>query len=108
MRLRIEYFDQNDNFERLLPRACTVERTIPALDSSLTWYLLKLDASLRYEDTVIDRFMVASRWWGNSVGGPKPTSVHILIVPEGTEVGNSFSTAQFGHVAWGLAHAIGE
>jgi len=107
MRLRIEYGDHNTEFEKLLPRLGTVERTVPAADSKLTWHLLKLDEPIQYNGATIDRFMVAARWKGTSVGDAEPTSVFILVVPANAEVGHNFSTGQFDHVAWGMAHALG-
>ncbi|MDX9750134.1 MAG: hypothetical protein RBT71_03550 [Flavobacteriales bacterium] len=64
MRLRIDYFDQNSRFERLLPRTGVVERIVPAKDSKLTWYLIRLEAPLQYEGSVIDRSIIASKWQG--------------------------------------------
>ena len=106
MRLRIDYFDQNDTFGKLLPRSGIVERTVPASDSKLTWYLIRLDEALQYRGTAVDRFIIASRWQGQSVGESEPTSVFILVVPSGLEVGPSFSTTEYLHVAWGMAHSI--
>ena len=107
MRLRIAYFDQNSRFERLLPRAGVVERIVPCKDSKLTWYLLRLEAPLQYEGSVIDRFIIASRWQGHPVGMEEPTSVFILVVSAGSEVGDTFCISEFGHVAWGMAEVIG-
>jgi len=106
MRLRIDYFDQNDKFEKLLPRSGTVERTIPANDSALTWYLLKLDEPLDCEGSAINRLYIASRWRYQSVGDFEPTSVFVLLVPAGTIVGQSFSTSQYAQVVWGMANTL--
>lgn len=106
MRLRIDYFDQNSAFEKLLPRSGTVERTVPATDSPLSWYLFHLDDALRYEGVTIDRFFIASRWQDNTVGTPDPTSVFVLVVPASTEVGERFSVSQYAHVVWGMAHLL--
>jgi hypothetical protein len=106
MRLRIDYYDQNSEFEKLLPKSGTVERIIPATDSALTWYLFRLDEVLQYEDSTIDRFIIASRWQDKPVGVADPTSVFVLSVPLGTEVGQSFSTTQYSHVVWGMANSI--
>ncbi|MBX2978215.1 MAG: hypothetical protein KF905_02880 [Flavobacteriales bacterium] len=106
MRLRIDYFDQNSLFESLLPRAGVVERVVPALDSKLTWYLLRLDAPLTYEGSEIDRFIIAARWQDHPVGREEATSIFILVVSVGSVIGGSFSTSEFAQVAWGMAEVI--
>ncbi len=106
MRLRIDYYDQNAAFEKLLPRSGTVDRTVASTNSLLTWYLVRLDDPVQYEGSLFDRLLIASRWQGRSVGEPEPTSVFILIVPIGTEVGQGFNTSEFAHVLWGIANLL--
>ena len=106
MKLRIEYFDQNESFAALLPREGFVVSTPKCADSQLTWYLVRLDEPLLYEGTEHSHFLVASRWQGQVVGGHAATSVFILLVPSSTLVADGFSHKAFFHVAWGMAHVV--
>lgn len=107
MRLRIEYFDHNEDFAALLPREGRVIASPACADSTLVWLLLRLDRPLVYGGIEYSDFLLASRWPEHAVGGSKATSVFILLVPaQATPVEAGFSHKQFLHVAWGMAHAI--
>jgi hypothetical protein len=104
MRLRIEYADHNESFARCLPREGVVESTPSCSDSAHKWLLLRLDVTLNYEGSLYSHFLLASRWQGRDIGGTEPTSVFVLLVPEGQAVSNGFSYKQYLHVAWGMAY----
>ena len=103
MRLRVEYFDQNESFTHLLPRAGAVAAKLRSADSPHVWYLLKLDEPVSYEGTGYSHFLVASRWARQSIGLLQATSVFILLVPKDSTVEDGFSQKQYMHVAWGMA-----
>lgn len=102
VRLRIEYYDQNEPFGQLLPRTGVVEATPKCADSRHVWHLLRLDEPLWYEGREYSHFLLASRWAGSRIGGPEKTSVFILLVPSGSTVVDGFSHKTFLHVAWGM------
>jgi hypothetical protein len=108
MKLRIEYLDHNERLAALLPREGRVVATPECADSPLAWHLIRLDEPLLYEATEHAHLLVASRWQGQTLGEPAPTSVFILLVPSAVPVGNGFSHRQFLHAAWGMAHVVGE
>lgn len=103
MRLRIEYFDQNEDFSASLPREGTVEGQLQFTDSEGPWFLVNLDEPLLYEGANYSRLLIMSRWDGFAIGGKKPTSVFILLVPQGKVPSPSLSYKEFPHVAWGMA-----
>jgi hypothetical protein len=105
MRLRIEYFDQNEAFAAQLPREGTVVARPTSNDSNHAWCLVHLDTPVVYNDIAHTHILVASRWEGYQVGASEPTSVFILLVPPSTHVPDGFSHHHYPHVAWGLAHA---
>jgi hypothetical protein len=72
MKLRIEYFDHNEDFARHLPREGMVVSTPRCADGALTWYLVRLDSSLSYHGKEYSHFLVASRWPAHPVGGEAP------------------------------------
>jgi hypothetical protein len=107
MKLRIEYFDQNEDFALFLPREGLVVSKPKCTDSALTWYLLRLDAPLHYGGAEHSHFLVASRWQGQPIKEGEPTSVFILLVPStNATVADGFSYKHFVHVAWGMAHVV--
>jgi hypothetical protein len=106
MRVRIEYFDQNEAFSCQLPREGSIVAMPRASDSSLDWCLVQLDAPVVWEGTEHTMVLVASRWKGESIVGAKPTSVFILLVPSRHAVADGFSCKQYAHIAWGMCHLI--
>lgn len=108
MKLRIEYLDHNEHFAALLPREGRVVANPECADSALAWHLIRLDEPLLYKATAHTHFLVASRWQGQAVGEPVPTSVFVLLVPSAVPVENGFSHKHFLHAAWGMAHVVEE
>jgi hypothetical protein len=102
MHLRLEYFDHNDDFARLLPRDGTIERFVSSADGN-AWALFRLDAPVEYEGRSYDYFLLRSRWQGQHVGGAEPTSVFILLVGDERRALDGFEVEDFEHVAWGMA-----
>jgi hypothetical protein len=117
MRLRIEYFDQNESFAPFLPREGRVVAELSSTGGATDWYLLKLDEPFEYQTTRgalpgspwrlvrVSHFLIRSRWQDHRVGGVAPTSVFILIVDEESVPGTStISVEDYEHVAWGMCH----
>ena len=100
MRLRVEYFDQNESLAASLPREGRVERELQFTDSRGPWFLVKLDAPLSYQGSPYSRLLLMSRWDGVPVGGNEPTSAFVLLVPQGVVPSPSHSFKGFPHVAW--------
>jgi len=108
MRLRIEYFDQNESFAAQLPREGVVVAQPRSGDSELSWHLLHLDTPVTYEHAVYTHVLLASRWASHPLGGSEPTSVFILLVPQSQAmVADGFSHKRYLHVAWGMSCAVG-
>jgi len=108
MRLRIEYFDQNESFAKQLPREGLVVAKPKSGDSALPWHLVQLDAPVVYEQTEHTLVLLAARWEGYPIGGTEPASVFILLVPPSiSTVTDGFSHKQFPHIAWGVCHVVG-
>jgi hypothetical protein len=100
LRLRLEYFDQNDAFAEILPRDGAIERTVTAKDDT-AWTLFRLDRPADYEGRTYDYFLLRSRWRGQVIGDGTRTSVFVLLVDDVGKVRNRFSVEDFHHVAWG-------
>ena len=117
MRLRIEYFDQNEAFAQSLPRTGTVRRELRSESGVGPWFLVDLDEPLecqlkvgdpfRFRLARVNAFLIRSRWEGKSVADPEGTSVFILLVGESqhpsTDVVN---TDAYVHVAWGMCRPL--
>jgi len=106
MKMRLEYFDQNEDFRGLLPVIGHSEEMPPAGDSALKWFLLRLEHPIAYEGAEYQRLLIASRWEGYAVGGKEPTSVFVRIVPAEAKIESGFASESFPHVVWGMAYAI--
>ncbi len=108
MRLRIEYFDQNESFAKQLPREGLVVAAPQSCDSPLHWHLVQLDAPVVYEQVEHTLLLLAARWEGYPIGSTEPTSVFILLVPPSSSaVTDGFSHRHFPHIAWGMCHVVG-
>ncbi len=109
MRVRLEYFDHNDQFEKVLPIEGTIVSTPDCGDSLLRWHLMRLDSPVLYRSKSYSNILMASRWQGQDIGEPEPTSVFILLVPPTqSTVSSGFSHKIYEHVAWGMAYSLEE
>lgn len=108
MRISLAYYDQNERFAACLPRAGTVTRRVPLKGWGDDWYLLNLDEPFEYEGRRHDQVLIRSRWEGYRVGGWKPTSVFILLIPNAAALAPPTPRPkEFHHVAWGMARTVG-
>jgi len=114
VRLRIEYYDQNESFAAQLPRWGVVSGTYSDANGVGPWFLVNLDEPLQYQLKVgepfqfralqVDAFLIRSRWQGKEVSDPDGTSVFILLVEAGCHPTNSVIDPEaYVHVAWGNA-----
>ena len=107
MRVRLEYFDQNEAFAAVLPRLGTVVRDLTLSDWGSGWSLISLDQPFEYEGRRRGHVLIRSRWEGHAVGDREPTSVFILLARDGKILdGPAMSSEDFEHVAWGMARAV--
>ncbi len=100
LRLRLEYFDQNEKFAEILPREGTVEETVRAKDGT-AWALFGLDRPVDYAGRTYGYFLLRPRWRDHVIGDGTQTSVFVLLVDDVRKVRNGFSVDYFHHVAWG-------
>jgi hypothetical protein len=105
LRLRLEYYDHNEGFGKLLPRLGTIDRQVTARGGPF-WVLFCLDEPIFYKGSTYGYLLLRSRWQGHEIGGPAPTSVFILLVPQVAEVQAGFRIRKSEHVAWGMVHMI--
>ena len=113
MRLRVEYFDQNEEFARCLPRLGTVSLEFRDSKGAGPWYLFTLEEPFEhqlksgepssYNLVKIDAFLIRSRWDGRDVGDAEGVSVFLLLVEEGQHpIGPTINLDEFVHIAWGM------
>ena len=115
-RVRLDYFDQNEDFAPLLPRSGTISRQLTSRDGADDWFLVNLDDPFEYQIKVgegyqysllkCDKLLVRSRWADYEVGGKEETSVFILLVPDDFLIEKEpIDIDKFHHVAWGMCHS---
>ena len=112
MRLRVEYFDQNESFAAYLPRVGQTTRSFVSDDGASGWFLFELDEpfeyqlkvneAFRFREIVVTHFLLRSRWEGHDVGAIEPTAVFVLLVEEGAlPVKEPIHVEDYVHIAWG-------
>ena len=115
VRVRIEYADQNDGFAACLPATGRLMRPLVAGDDPRPWWVVALDQPLEYQLKVGEPYqfrlirsgelVIGTRERGRAIGGPEPTSVHILLPlrAEATS-GSQLRVPEFYQAAWGVCH----
>lgn len=116
LRVRIEYFDQNEAFAAFLPRVGIVEREFRDAKGEATWRLVRLEepfeyqiadpASSSYRLAFIDAFLVRPRWEGGAVGGEDVSVFVLLVERDGHPRGETVDPRQFSFVAWGMCRRV--
>jgi hypothetical protein len=108
-KVRVEYFDQNSDFERCFPsQTCEVVRQFSSIDGAKDWFLLKLEQPFVYRESKNTHLLVRSRWEGYEIGGVEPTSVFILLIPNEEFLREPIDIEKFNHVAWGMIYPISD
>jgi len=67
--------------------------------STHEWWLVELERSLSHVGTEFRYALVASRWKGHSLDGPKPTSAFLLLSAS-RGLPSHAKVSDFPHVAW--------
>ena len=101
MRLRLEYYDQNEKFAKLLPLDGTVERIVFSADKT-RWALFHLMSQIEYDGQFFDDLLLRSRWKAKEIDDPEGTSVFICLVDDSLRVTDGFNKDDFPLVAWGM------
>ncbi|MBF0103898.1 MAG: hypothetical protein HQM16_01110 [Deltaproteobacteria bacterium] len=115
-RIRLEYFDQNEDFASCLPRVATVLKRI-ATSNVDDWYHVELDQPIEYQIKVGDPYryrvvetnhlLIRSRWTDHPIGDIEPTSVFIVLVErEQFPLVTPLQIEKYHHVAWGMCHTL--
>lgn len=104
MRLKLDYFDHNERFGKLLPVAGTVARKLKSKDGG-EWVLFQLD-DVTYEGIPYAYFLLRSRWRNMPIEGKEPTSVFVLLVRDWHQALDGFDVHDFAHVAWGMTQVL--
>jgi hypothetical protein len=113
MRLKVEYFDQNESFATYLPRSGETKRSFVSDEGTPGWFLFELDEpfdyqlkvgkAFRFREVAVTHFLLRSRWDGHDLGGPEPTSVFILLVENGAlPLKEPLHVQDYVHIAWGM------
>jgi hypothetical protein len=113
-RVRIEYADQNDSFETMLPRRGSVVRTLQD-STGRSWTLVRLDEPFEWQHKIgepfqfrllnVDHLLVAPRWVRVDVGGPEPAPVFInLVERDCIPADEALDIREYVGIAWGVCH----
>lgn len=105
-RVKLEYGDQNDQFEDILPREGKVVSR-HRNESVRDWYLVSLDSPFEYDGTINPLVLIRSRWKDRKIGRIGVTSVFLLLIHNEKDVSHpEIDIDNFRHVAWADAKII--
>src|SRR5690348_1354961 len=106
-RIRLKYFDQNEPMAPLFPMTGTLRRTFTSTSGTSGWWVVSLDKSFPYDGRRHQRVVIRSRWKDYEVGGPEPTSVFFLLIPDPSVLdADQVDIDGLSHVAWAEAEVI--
>ena len=106
VRLRISYADHNSEIERQLPLDAELVENVVLEESPLEWWLMKLERPLSHVGLEFPYALVASRWEGHPLSGPRPTSAFLLLSSSHSLPPHA-RVSSFAHVAWCSVNRIG-
>lgn len=112
--IRIEYFDQNEEFSRFLPRTGKIIQQLIDEHGHSNWFLVKLDSPFEYQLKAGDNFqfrlincdklLIRSRWKDQEINLQKKTSVFIMLIPDEKNLLTvPIKINEYIHIAWGKA-----
>jgi hypothetical protein len=110
VQVRLEYFDQNEEFGRALSRKGrrgTIAESVALDGHRKRWSVFQFDEPIEYGQRRHSFALIRSRWANHEVGEQEPTSVFILL-PRAADVleKSTVESSDFEHVAWGMAHTL--
>lgn len=116
-RVKIEYFDQNEDFSLYLPKTGIISRRLTADNEIDSWFLVNLDDPFEYQIKIKDpfefkllnvsKFLIRSRWEGKSISKNNKVSVFVLLVlDDSLLLKDNINIDAFYHVAWGMCEII--
>lgn len=117
VRVRIDYFDQNESFARCLPRTGEVRGQYSSTEGADNWFLVHLDELISYqleaptppkwELIETEYLLIRSRWLGKDIGAAEPVSVFLLLVrPSQLPLTGPLKIESYIHAAWGMCSAL--
>ena len=117
MRIRLDYFDQNDDFASCLPRTGRVVARLSATGGVTDWHLVLLDQAISYRigfpEPPPHRFiethwvLIRSRWQGRPIGEAEPVSVFLLLVQASQlPLPGPIDVQNYYHAAWAMCHTL--
>jgi len=105
-RIKLEYGDQNDEFETIFPREGEI-LTRHKTELVDDWYLVELDNPFQYEGKDNRQLLIRSRWQGKKIGRLGVTSVFVLLINKQEDVSQpDIDIDNFNHAVWADAKII--
>ena len=118
-RIKVEYFDQDENFAKCLPRTGIIKSQVRISNNKKNWFSVYLDEPIDYQIKLSEshnykllhcrEILISSRWEDYEIGSNKSTSVSILL-PINDNWQNShknfYDFSDFKLIAWGMCSNI--
>ena len=96
-KVRVDYFDQNTNFETIFPLTGTITNKIRV--GNQDFFTLQFDKSFCYENKDFDKIVIRERHAGHYIGDNGEIHVHVLL-PKRKLTQDYYELTDFDHVVW--------
>lgn len=115
-KIAIEYYDQNEEFAKFLPRKGQIVQQLADEYGNNDWFLVKLDEPFEYQLKLGEPFqfklincnkiLVRSRWKNQKITA-EGASVFIMLIPDDSKLNNCpIQIDDYVQIAWGYAKLI--
>ena len=121
-KITVQYYDQNLEMEKILPRSGTVTKIVKSNTSPANWYVIKLNQPFRYRaavqkhdsnigtpdssDLQVKFLLISSRWEDCNLESGDETSVFVFLMEEdSTHKSKTFNLEKFYFACWGIVAA---
>ncbi|MFA5340033.1 MAG: hypothetical protein WC317_07815 [Candidatus Omnitrophota bacterium] len=116
-KIKIEYYDQNEDFAKYLPKTGVIAKQLIDEYRNNDWFLVKIDEPFEYQLKIGENYqykliecknmLIRSRIKNEDIDSPNGTSVFIMLIPDESKLSNNpIKIKDFIHIALGSAKII--
>jgi hypothetical protein len=95
--VRVEYFDQNTNFETIFPLTGTVAKKVKV--GSQDFFVVAFEKTFVYHNSDFNKIIIKERHAGHYIGEQGEIHVHVCL-PKNELTQDKYELTDFDHVVW--------